>query len=115
MHELSIALSILDIVETACRNHDCSRVELVRVRIGKAAGVMSDSLSFSFAAAKEGTLAEGASLEIEEVPVGGYCRDCVSEFTVEEKFVFACPKCGGVEFAMRSGHELEVVDLEVDE
>ena len=54
-------------------------------------------------------------LQFEEVPVGGHCRDCVSEFTVEEKFVFACPKCGGVEFTMSSGHELEVVDLEVDE
>ncbi len=113
MHELSIALSILDIVESACRNHDCSRVELVRVRIGRAAGVMSDSLSFSFDAAKGGTLAEGASLEIDEVPVGGHCRDCASDFTVEEKYVFGCPKCGGVEFTVHSGHELEVVDLEV--
>ena len=115
MHELSIALSILDIVESACRNHDCSRVELVRVRIGRAAGVMSDALAFSFDAAKGGTLAEGASLEIDEVPVGGHCRDCASDFTVEEKYVFGCPKCGGVEFTVHSGHELEVVDLEVDE
>jgi hydrogenase nickel incorporation protein HypA/HybF len=115
MHELSIALSILDIVESACRDHDCSRVELVRVRVGRAAGVMSDSLSFSFDAAKGGTVAEGALLEIDEVPVGGRCRGCASDFTVEEKFVFACPNCGGTAFTVHSGHELEVVDLEVDE
>jgi hydrogenase nickel incorporation protein HypA/HybF len=115
MHELSIALSILDIVESACRDNDCSRVERVRVRIGRAAGVMSDSLSFSFDAAKGGTVAAGAALEIDEVPVGGHCRDCAADFTVGEKYVFGCPKCGGVEFTVHSGHELEVVDLEVDE
>ena len=43
---------LVEIVESACRENNCSRVELVRVRVGRAAGVMTDSLSFSFDAAK---------------------------------------------------------------
>jgi hydrogenase nickel incorporation protein HypA/HybF len=114
VHELSIAMSILDIVRDACAEEGCSRVEKVRVRIGKASGIMADSLLFSFDCARSGAAA-GATLEIEEVPVGGHCRDCASDFTVEEKYVLECPLCGGPAFTIDSGHELEVVDLEVDD
>jgi hydrogenase nickel incorporation protein HypA/HybF len=115
VHELSIALSILDIVRDTCAGQGCGRVEKVRVRVGKASGVMPDSLLFSFDCAKSGTPAAEASLEIEEIPVGGHCRDCAADFTVDEKYVMACPLCGGAGFTVESGHELEVVDLEVDE
>lgn len=113
MHELSIALGILDIVSSACETGGHGRVEKVRVRVGKASGVMADALRFSFDTAREGTVAGEAALEIEEVPVGGRCRGCDSDFTVEEKYVFACPVCGGSDFSVERGHELEVVDLEV--
>jgi hydrogenase nickel incorporation protein HypA/HybF len=115
VHELSIAMSILEIVESACAQGGHDRVEKVRVRVGRASGVMSDALLFAFEVARSGTAAAGASLEIEEVPVGGHCRDCASDFTVDEKYVFQCPLCGGSSFEMQRGHELEVVDLEVEE
>jgi hydrogenase nickel incorporation protein HypA/HybF len=115
MHELSIALGILNIVRSACETGGHGRVERVRVRVGKASGVMTEALRFSFDAAREGTVAAEAELEIEEIPVGGRCRACRADFAVEEKYVFACPKCGGSEFSVETGHELEVVDLEVQE
>ncbi len=115
MHELSIALGILDVVRAACEAEGYGRVERVRVRVGKASGVMTVALRFSFDTAREGTVAAAAELEIEEVPVGGRCRDCRADFAVEEKYVFACPRCGGTEFSVETGHELEVVDLEVQE
>ena len=62
-----------------------------------------------------GTAASEALLEIEEVPVGGSCRDCGEEFTVKEKYVILCPKCGGSDFSITSGRELHVTDLEVDD
>lgn len=115
MHELSIAMSILEIVQSACVEAGHDRVEKVRVRIGRASGVMPDALLFAFECARSGTAAAGASLEIEEVPVGGHCRDCASDFTVDEKYVFQCPLCGGSSFKMGTGHELEVIDLEVED
>jgi hydrogenase nickel incorporation protein HypA/HybF len=114
VHELSIAMSILDIARDACAEQGSSRVEKVRVKIGKASGIMADSLLFSFDCAKSGGAA-GATLEIEEVPVGGHCRDCGADFTVDEKYVLQCPLCGGAAFTINSGYELEVVDLEVDD
>lgn len=115
MHELSIAMNILDIVASACEEGGHGKVEKVRVKVGRASGVMADSLHFSFECARVGTVAQEASLEIEEVPVGGHCRDCSSDFDVEGKFVLECPLCGGSSFSVDRGRELEIIDLEVED
>lgn len=114
MHELSIALNILDIVQSTCLEQGYTRVDRVRVQIGKASGVMTDPLVFSFDCAKAGTVAEHATLDIDEVPLGGRCRECRSDFRVGEPYVLNCPACGGRAFDIISGHELQVVELEVD-
>ncbi len=115
MHEASIALSILDIVQSKCQEEGCSSVDSVRVRIGKAAGIMPDSLIFAFDAAKDNKVARNASLTIETVPVGGTCRDCKTEFTVEDvQYVFSCPHCGSKSFEITSGREMEIVDMEIN-
>ena len=112
MHELSIALSVLDIVRTAAAESGLARVTTVRLRIGRASGVQPDSLRFAFDCSTAGTPAEGATLEIEEVPVGGRCDSCEKDFTNPEPYVLACPLCGGTRFRLTTGDELHVLDLE---
>jgi hydrogenase nickel incorporation protein HypA/HybF len=114
VHELSIALSILELAETACREGGHGRIEKIRIRVGRASGVLTDALQFCFEAAREGTAASGALLEIEEVPVGGTCSAC-GEFSTEEKFVFACPCCGSADFTVSRGSELDIIDMEVED
>lgn len=115
MHELSIAMGILDIVRAACLEQGLGRVETVRVRIGRATGVMPEALRFSFDVAKAGTPAAEAALEIEAVPLGGHCDGCGADFTVDEPYLLACPRCEGGAFRITGGNELQVVDLEVEE
>jgi hydrogenase nickel incorporation protein HypA/HybF len=87
----------------------------VRLRIGKAAGVLPDALSFAFDAAKATTVAEHAELVIEPVPVGGVCNDCKKEFFVDNvQYVFSCPLCGSKSFEMKTGREMEIVDMEIN-
>ena len=112
MHELSIALSVLDIVRSAAAESGLARVTVVRLRVGRASGVQPDSLRFAFDCAKAGTPAEGAALEIEEVPIGGHCDGCGGDFTHQEPYVLACPLCGGTSFRVTTGDELHVLDLE---
>ena len=115
MHEASIALSILDIVQSKCQEEGCSSVDSIRVRIGKAAGILPDSLIFAFDSAKDNTVAKNATLAIESVPVGGTCHDCKKEFTVEDvQYVFSCPHCGSKSFEITSGREMEIVDMEIN-
>jgi len=114
MHELSIAMNILDILQDTCRTQNYGRVNTVFVRIGRASGIQADALHFAFEHARAGTIAADARLQIEEISVGGHCDDCGAEFTVEEKYVFECPRCGGSRFRITSGHELEILELEVN-
>ena len=115
MHETALALSILDIVEEKCREAGGTTVDSVRVRIGKAAGVLPDALQFAFDAVKTTTVAEKAQLVIEHVPVGGVCLDCKKEFTVDDvQYVFSCPHCGSKTFEITSGREMEIIDMEIN-
>jgi hydrogenase nickel incorporation protein HypA/HybF len=115
MHEASIALSILDVVQSKCREEGGHSVDSIRVRIGKAAGVLPDSLIFAFDAAKDNTVAKNAQLIVEAVPVGGVCNECKKEFSVDDvQYVFACPLCGSKSFEITSGREMDIVDMEIN-
>ncbi len=115
MHETALALSILDIVVAKCSEAGGRTVDSIRLRIGKAAGVLPDALLFAFDAAKASTVAENARLEIEHVPIGGFCNGCKKDFSVDDaQFVFFCPLCGSKSFEMRAGREMEIVDMEIN-
>ena len=115
MHETALALSILDIVVDKCREAGGSTVDSISVRIGKAAGVLPEALSFAFDAVKATTVAEKAQLVIEHVPVGGVCNECKKEFIVDDvQYVFSCPLCGSKSFQITSGREMEIVDMEIN-
>jgi len=113
MHEVSIARSLLDIVTENCKKNGYKGIESIRVKIGRASAVVPDALFFAFDAMKIGTAAEKARLTIEEIPVGGFCSDCSSDFTVEEAYVLSCPGCGGSSFRIESGRELDIYEMEV--
>ena len=118
MHEMSIAQSILEVVQQYARgNHHASdasssRVKSVRLRIGEMAGVVPESLRFCFEVASEGTAAQGAVLLIEEVPIKCFCNSCNLEFSAE-RFLFLCPTCGASDVEVLSGNELDVVELDL--
>jgi hydrogenase nickel incorporation protein HypA/HybF len=66
MHELSIAISLVDLACEEKLRRDLPRVQAVRLRLGTLSGVVKDALIFSFDLAAEGTCVEGAALKIEE-------------------------------------------------
>jgi hydrogenase nickel incorporation protein HypA/HybF len=114
MHESSIAHSILEIVDEQCREKGCSTVESISVRLGRATGVMPESLQFAFDALKEPTVAKNAKLNIEIVPVGGDCRACNRAFDVPDaQYIFECPLCGSTSFEISRGREMEIDEMEM--
>jgi hydrogenase nickel incorporation protein HypA/HybF len=66
MHELSIALNIVEIAEQQLVRHGGERVRAVHLQVGPLAGVAKDALVFSFGLACEGTAVEGSQLIIED-------------------------------------------------
>jgi len=113
MHEMSIAQSVLDIILQESRNHEVNRVLSVALKVGKLSAVETESLRFCFGLVSQGTVVEGARLDIERVQVTCRCRDCGAEFEVEE-LVFSCPLCGRPGVEMLSGRELSVDSFEAE-
>ena len=66
MHELAIAMDIVELAEARCGD---ARICKVTIEVGARAMVLPDALAFCWRAATEGTAAEGAALEL--VPVDG--------------------------------------------
>ena len=66
MHELSIAVRIVEIAEEELVRHGGERVRAVHLRLGPLAGIAKESLLFSFGLACEGTAVEGSRLVIED-------------------------------------------------
>jgi hydrogenase nickel incorporation protein HypA/HybF len=68
MHELSIALSIVDIACEEAERHGSTRVHATHLKLGPLAGVVRESLLSAYELACEGTPLEGSQLVIDEVP-----------------------------------------------
>lgn len=114
MHELSIAQSIVEAVETQATESEAARVKSVHLRIGEASGVVIDSLTFCFEmlAGLDPMLA-GAQLLIDVVPHRAHCRRCAQEFPVIN-FVAQCPICEEWSSEIVSGSELQLLAIEIE-
>jgi len=114
MHEASIAISLLETVSGLCQQEGYNSIESVRLKVGRAAGILPDALLFAFDVAKADTIAKKAELIIEYVPLGGYCCACGSEFESEERYIYACPACKSTRIKITRGDELQIIDMEVN-
>jgi hydrogenase nickel incorporation protein HypA/HybF len=114
MHELSIAQSLLEVVEKEAAPFNKAKVTLIKLRVGKLSGVVPDALRFAFEIIRKGSVAEDASLDIEEVPISIKCNECRKIIVAEDPFMI-CPHCDGSNVEMVAGKELEIRELEIDD
>lgn len=112
MHELSIALSLLDLVAEEAERRG-GRVVAVHLRLGPLAGVVKEALVSAYDLARQGTPLSQTELVIEEVPVVVYCPACAAERAPAWPHL-GCPVCGAPTPDVRGGRELEVVALEIE-
>lgn len=115
MHELSIALSILEGVAEEVERRGGPHVHAIHLRLGPLSGVVKEALTFSFDLACEGTPFMGSLLLIDDVPVVVFCSTCQAERNLDSIQHFYCPVCNAPTPEVVHGKELEIVGLEVDE
>ena len=113
MHELSIARSIIAIVEQAAKDEGFERVLETRLKMGEFSGLVPDCLREFFPIAAKDTPAEGAELVMETVPAAFRCLDCGYEGPADRKNA-CCPRCRGTALRMTQGREFYVEDLKVE-
>ena len=115
MHELSIAVSMVEMASEEALRLGAVRVNALHLKLGPLSGVVKDALLFSYEVACNGTLLEGSDLIIEEVPVVIYCSRCQAERRLESIQLFRCPVCMELTPEVVSGRELEFVSMEIEE
>ena len=115
MHELSIAMNIVEIACEEAQRQGNARVEVVHLQVGALSGVVQDALLFSWDLACQDTPIAGCRLDIEAVPVCVRCRNCQTESTLEEPLDLRCPRCGEAVTEVLRGTELAVTALEIED
>lgn len=113
MHELSIALSILDAAAEEAQKRRV-RVAAVHLKLGQLSGVVAEALQSAFTLAREEAGMAGAELIIEEKPVRIRCSHCRAVRPIVSLQEFVCADCGAAGAEVVQGRELEVVALEVE-
>jgi hydrogenase nickel incorporation protein HypA/HybF len=108
MHELGLALELVDVVTKRAAG---AQVKRVTVEVGVLTAVLPDALEFCFGLAVEGTPMAGATLSIVREPALARCRSCTLE-SHQTSLVARCA-CGAWDFEWLSGSELRVCKLEV--
>ena len=114
MHELSVAQSIVEIIEQHVPESEWERVAAVRLKVGAIAGVIPDSLEFSFQAITAASAQSHARLEIEWIPCRIHCSACNTIGENEMGFA-VCGACGSTATKILSGSELNITEIEIAE
>ncbi len=112
MHEYGITESLLQIVEDRAREAGVTKVATIRVVVGALTGFVPDCIQFYYETMSKNTIAEGARLEFEELPVRLRCRVC-SEVFIPADREWTCPVCGSSEADIEGGRELYIKEMEV--
>ncbi len=112
MHEYGVTESLLKIVEDSAKGAKVEKVSRIVVVVGQLTGFVPDCIRFYFETMSQNTIAEGAELDFEEMPVRLKCRQCGTEFVPETR-VWSCPQCDSSEADITGGRELYVKELEV--
>ncbi|UXA10283.1 hydrogenase maturation nickel metallochaperone HypA [Mycobacterium sp. SMC-8] len=108
MHEMAITQSVVDAV---CEHAAGRRVHGVTLEVGALCALVPDSMQFCFELATEGTVAEGAQLDIDVRPGTAHCRACGADFALADFFLL-CP-CGSADVEVTAGQDIRIRSMEV--
>lgn len=110
MHEMSLAGSILKLVDDAAAREPFARVQRLRLEAGALAGVEVQALRFALQAIAPGTRLEGAQIEIDEPPAQAWCPRCRDTVEIRDR-LDPCPRCQGHPLQPNGGTGLRLREL----
>lgn len=111
MHEFGITQNIVAIATNHAQGIPVTRVTL---EIGALSAVMGDAIRFCFDVCSQGTILEGATLDIIDIPGRARCQDCGAEMAIDHPFGL-CDTCDSPHLTIIAGEELRIKELEVAE
>ena len=114
MHELSLVMSVLEIVEQYAAEHHFEKVNAITLSYGRLNCVSPQALEFAFNVQSRGGRAEGAKLIFNVLPAILHCFACGADMEIEV-FDPRCPRCESPEVVLTAGtEELKLEEMDVD-
>jgi len=113
MHEFSITLNILNIVEENAKKLNAKIVHEIEMDIGVLSGVDYEALEFAMQHTKKSEMLENAVLVINKIPAKARCKSCDFEFGIDD-FYTPCPECEKYHHDIIQGTELKVKAIKID-
>lgn len=115
MHELPVTDEILKVVLKHARRNNVQRVVSIHLQIGKLSDLADEWIQRYFDHLSKGTLAEGARLKIERMPIKMQCNACSQTYEVGMADLenLVCPHCSEESALLLSGREYYIKDMEV--
>lgn len=112
MHELGIASDLIDVALAEARKHGARRIGRVDLLVGCLRGVVPEHLRFLFGHVANGTIAEGALLEVKDEPVRYECGACGP--SEARGLLPECPACKMPWRKVEGGDSLRIVSIDID-
>ena len=113
MHEYPATQQIIQIAPNQAKENDARSVTRITLVVGEYSGFISDSIQMYFDIISEGTLCEGAVLEVENIKAKWRCPACDINF-IRQPLSFACPECGQDGEPTSIGKEFYVKSIEIE-
>ena len=114
MHELSVAQSLLSIIERSVPIDNKGTVTEVHLSVGTLSAIELDALIFSFDIIKDNTIASQAKLVINTIQGMGKCKSCGTVFPINN-YGTACPTCNQFSIDILEGKELKITSICTEE
>lgn len=113
MHEMSVAMNIVEICEQEMQKANASEVKKIALEIGSLSGIVLDALDFAMEHAIKNTPLQNAIYEAELIPARARCLECGHEYDIDDLFT-VCPECQSFKTEVIAGKEMKIKSLVVD-
>ncbi len=110
---MSLCEGVLQVLQKEAQIQAFSRVKKVWLEIGELSSVEVEAMRFCFDVVVKDSLADGAVLEIIDVPGQAWCMQCAETVKVRQRFD-ECPNCGSYQLQVTAGDEMKIKELEVE-
>lgn len=113
MHELSIATSIIEIVNKEASKAKATRVTNIELEVGSLSGIEVEALELAMEVSINETIMQNAIIKINRKQAKAYCNTCKNDFSCSS-FFDPCPECQGFSYEVFQGQEMIVKSLGIE-
>lgn len=113
MHEMSIMMEVIRIVDDMAEKNDIKHVQEIVLDVGELSGVVPEYMTEYFPIiVADLPLYQGTKLKMITIPGRAICENCGAGFNVIE-YEGYCPKCGSFDKTVISGEEFSIREIVV--